>query len=97
MLWLRRLGISLSLLRTGFVPGSVHVGFVVHKVVLGQVSLRGHWFRLSVSFHCGSPCSYIIWGMNSRPVGSRSSETQSHPIDMNKLAFNLMFVEFSGM
>jgi hypothetical protein len=25
----------------------------------------------------------IIWGMNNRPVGGCSSETQSHPIDMN--------------
>jgi hypothetical protein len=40
-------------------------------------------FLLSVSFHCGSPYSYIIWGMNSRPVGGYSSETLSCPIDMN--------------
>jgi hypothetical protein len=25
---------------------------------------------------------YITWGMNNRPVGGRSSETTSHPIDM---------------
>jgi hypothetical protein len=31
----------------------------------------------------GSAYSYIIWGMNSRPVGGRSSETYSHPTDMN--------------
>jgi hypothetical protein len=30
---------------------------------------------LSVSFHCGSPYSHIIWGMNIRSVGGRSSET----------------------
>jgi hypothetical protein len=28
------------------------------------------------------PCSYITWRMNSRPVGGRSSEISSHPIDM---------------
>jgi hypothetical protein len=28
--------------------------------------------------------SHITWGMNNRPVGGRSSEIQSHPIDMNK-------------
>jgi hypothetical protein len=39
-------------------------------------------FCLSISFHCGSPCSYITWGMNSRPVGGRSSETWSRRIDM---------------
>jgi hypothetical protein len=31
----------------------------------------------------GSLYSYIIQGVNNRPVGGRSSETQSHPIDMN--------------
>jgi hypothetical protein len=25
----------------------------------------------------------MAWGMNSRPAGGRSSETWSHPIDMN--------------
>jgi hypothetical protein len=32
--------------------------------------------------HLGSPCSYITCGMNSRPVGGRSSETLSHHIDL---------------
>jgi hypothetical protein len=27
--------------------------------------------------------SYIIWGINNRLVGDCSSETESHPIDMN--------------
>jgi hypothetical protein len=27
--------------------------------------------------------AHVLWGMNNRPVGGRSSETQSHPIDMN--------------
>jgi hypothetical protein len=31
----------------------------------------------------GSPYLYIIWGMNNRPVGDRSSETFSHPVDIN--------------
>jgi hypothetical protein len=39
-------------------------------------------FPLSISFHHSSPFSYMIWGMNNRPVG-RSSERQSHPINMN--------------
>jgi hypothetical protein len=38
---------------------------------------------LPVSCHHGSPYSYIIWEMNNSPVGSRSSETSSHPIGMN--------------
>jgi hypothetical protein len=38
--WLRRLAAGLSPRRPGFDPRSVHVGFVVDKVVLGQVFLR---------------------------------------------------------
>jgi hypothetical protein len=29
---------------TGLIPGSIHVGFVVDKVALGQVSLQVLWF-----------------------------------------------------
>jgi hypothetical protein len=35
-----------------------------------------------LSLHHGSTCSYIIWGMNNRPVGGRSSEKLSHFIDI---------------
>jgi hypothetical protein len=51
-----------------------------------------HWYRvfsefcglfLSVSFHHASPYITVIWGMNKRFVGGRSSETESRPIDMN--------------
>jgi hypothetical protein len=38
--WLRRLVAGLSPRRPGFDPGSVHVGFVVDKVALGQVFLQ---------------------------------------------------------
>jgi hypothetical protein len=38
--WLRRLIAGLSPRRPGFDSGSVHVGFVVDKVALGQVFLR---------------------------------------------------------
>jgi hypothetical protein len=37
--WLRRLVADLSPRRLGFAPGSIHLGFVVCKVVLGQVFL----------------------------------------------------------
>jgi hypothetical protein len=40
VLWLRRLVTGLSSRRSGFMPGSVHVEFVVDKVALGQVFLR---------------------------------------------------------
>jgi hypothetical protein len=39
MPWLRRLVASLSLRRPGFDPGSVHVGFMMEKLALGQVFL----------------------------------------------------------
>jgi hypothetical protein len=38
--WFRRLAAGLSPRRPGFDPGSVHVGFVVDKMALGQVYLR---------------------------------------------------------
>jgi hypothetical protein len=47
---------------------------------------KWHWYRLffelfssslSVSFHCGSPYLYIIWGMSNTPDGGHSSETVS--------------------
>jgi hypothetical protein len=38
--WLRSLLAGLSPRRPGFAPESIHVGFVVDKVALGQVFLR---------------------------------------------------------
>jgi hypothetical protein len=58
--WLGLLVAGLSLRRPAFVSGSVHMGFLVYKVALGQVFTRILWFPLSVSFHRGSPYSYII-------------------------------------
>ena len=40
VLWFRLLLAGLSPWRLGFIPRPVHVGFVVDKVALGQVSLR---------------------------------------------------------
>jgi hypothetical protein len=81
--WLRRLVATLSPRRLGFALGTVHVGFV-DKLALGQVFLRVLLFppvsiippRLSIQSH-------NTRGMNNRPVSGRSSETLSHPIDMN--------------
>jgi hypothetical protein len=56
----RRLVTGLLVLRPGFVLGSVHVGFVVGKVALGQVYIRVLRFSLPITFHNNSPCSYII-------------------------------------
>jgi hypothetical protein len=63
-------------------PPSVHVEFVVDKVALGKAFPRVLQFPLSVSFHRGSPYSYI-WVTNNRPVSGQSTETQFRPIDMN--------------
>jgi hypothetical protein len=40
VLWLRRIVTGLTPRRPGFDPGSVHVGFVVEIVALGQVYPR---------------------------------------------------------
>jgi hypothetical protein len=46
--WLRWLVAGLSLRRLGFASGSVHVGFVVDILALGQVFLRVLWFSLVI-------------------------------------------------
>jgi hypothetical protein len=67
--WLRRLVTGFSLQR------SVHVGFVVDKVALGQVSVRVLRFPLSVSFHRGSSCvsggeQHASWWTQFRDIAS---------------------------
>jgi predicted amidohydrolase len=75
---------DLSPLSPGFAHGTVHVGFVVAKVALGQF-----FFPPSISiFLCQcnfsrATYSCLIWVMSNWPVGGRSSETQSRPIDVN--------------
>jgi hypothetical protein len=64
----------------GFDSGSVHVGFVVDEVALGQVFLRVVGFPLSVSFH---RCSItrknekkiiiFITGLQNTPQGCGAS------------------------
>jgi hypothetical protein len=78
MPWLRQIVASLSPRRLR----SVHVGFVVDKVALGQV------FSKFLSFLClylstVAPYSYAIWVMNSWRAGGCSSETESYNIDLN--------------
>jgi hypothetical protein len=62
----------------------------VGKVTLGEVSLRVlRFFPVIIIppwLH-----TYIICGMNNSPVGGRSSETSSHPIDMNNNIDMLQF------
>jgi hypothetical protein len=47
--WLRRLVSGLSSRRDGFAPRSVHVGFVMKKLALGQVFLR--FLRFPCQYH----------------------------------------------
>jgi hypothetical protein len=72
--WLRRLVAGLSPRRSGFDPGSVHVGFVVDKVALGQ------YFGFSLSIHStGVPLkwksrnSIFITGLHNKPLGCSAS------------------------
>jgi hypothetical protein len=59
--WLKRLVAGLSPRKAGFGFWSVHVGFVVDKVALGQVFLRVLWFSpVNISFRQGSILIYHL-------------------------------------
>jgi hypothetical protein len=55
--WPRRLVAGHSPRRSGFAPFSIHLGFVVDRMALGQVSLRGLRLSVPVSFLRYSPYS----------------------------------------
>jgi hypothetical protein len=82
MPWLRWLVAGLSPRRPGFEPRSVYVGFVVESST-GTGFPSTSTVPKSVSLHRGSPYSFVVWGMNNRPVGGSSSETCCHPIYIN--------------
>jgi hypothetical protein len=62
---------------------SVHVGFVVNKVTLEQVFVPSPSVFFCQYHSIATLHTHIISGMNDRPIGGSSSETKSHPIDMN--------------
>jgi hypothetical protein len=82
MKWFRQLMVGLSLQRPRFMPGSIHVGSVLDKVAPGQVFVSVLWF---------APANIPPWihthispgGINNMPAGGGSSQTFSHPIEMN--------------
>jgi hypothetical protein len=75
MPWLRRLVTGLPPRRSGFAPGSVHVGFVGDKVAMGQVFSQFFGFSLSVSsFHQG----FILISYGGRTIGPLVAAVQRH-------------------
>jgi hypothetical protein len=76
----RRSVASLSPHRPGFAPWSVHVGFVIDSVPLGQVSLRV--LRSSPVRVIPPWLSILISGGGDDVL---SSETQSRPIEINNI------------
>jgi hypothetical protein len=82
--WLRRLAAGLSPRGIKIAPGSVHVGYVMGQIALGQVLTESFLSPLSTSFRRSSILiKPITWKMNNRPGGVRVSETLSHDIDVN--------------
>jgi hypothetical protein len=79
--WFRWLVVGISRRRTRFAPGSIHVGFVVDKVALGQAF---HPFlRFSPVSIIPPPFSIlVIRGMTNMSVSGNSSETYSQPIEI---------------
>jgi hypothetical protein len=66
MPWHRSLVAGLSPRRPVFAPGTIHVGFVVDKVALGQVPPpppEFFGFPLSIYHSTVTLQTYIIWGM----------------------------------
>jgi hypothetical protein len=79
---LRRLVAGLSPRRPRFAPVNPR-GFCVGQSGTAIGLLRV--LRSSTSVHRHCPWSYSIWGINSSPDSGCSSETQSHPVDMNNM------------
>jgi hypothetical protein len=66
--WLRSLVAGLSPRRPGFAPRSIHVGFVMDKVALGQVFLRVLRFspvNIIPPHSTVALQTHIIWGIRN--------------------------------
>jgi hypothetical protein len=79
---LRRLVASLSQRRPVFVQRSVHMGFVVDKVALGQVFLRLLWLSHQYNPTVALYTHISSGGWTIGPLAA-AVQRQSHPIDMN--------------
>jgi hypothetical protein len=78
--WLRQLVAGLSTRRPGFDPSSVHVGFVVDKVALGQVSTQSTSVFICQFHSTGAPLHgktkkliIFITGLHNKPQGCGTS------------------------
>jgi hypothetical protein len=75
--WFRRLVADLSPRRLGFDSGSIHVGFVVDQVALGEVFVR--LFRFSsvifipLVLHYREKLLVFITGLHNKPQGCGES------------------------
>jgi hypothetical protein len=81
--WLRRLLVVLSQRRPVFSPRSIHVGFVMDKVALGQGFLRV--IRFSPVSIIPPSLSELISGEWTMSVSGSSSEMWSHPVNKRLL------------
>jgi hypothetical protein len=76
--WFTQFVAGLSQRRHGFAPVSVNLRFVVDRVALWHVSVQVLRFSPAISFHHGSPFSYIYW-MYNRSIGGSSSKIRLIP------------------
>jgi hypothetical protein len=60
-------------------PGTVHMGFVVDRVALGQVFIWVLWFSPSIYFHCGPPYSYTVWQIDNSLTPSTWTTNHESP------------------
>jgi hypothetical protein len=91
--WLWSSVADLSPRRPNFAPGSVHVGFAVDKVALGQVFLRVLRFSpVNISFHRSSPNSYHLGNALYANVGRHPRLGLTHPTFREKYDFFSFFV-----
>jgi hypothetical protein len=68
--------------RPGFVPGSVHVGYMVTNVALGQVFPR--LLRFSSANNIRQWLSILISGGPTTGLLEVAVQTQSHPTDIEQ-------------
>jgi hypothetical protein len=94
--WLRRLVAGLTPRRLGLDPGSVHVGFVLDKVALGQVFPRVLRFS-SISFippvlHYSETLIIFITGLHNKPQGCGASVASAAGLLKIRLLWCFVFV-----